>query len=244
MKINQLIKETQHRPWALPSEGWKFYQEWNNAVFLHWQVDYNELRKHVPAGIEIDLYQGKPWVSLVAFTMENIRPRYLPPFSPVSYFHEINIRTYTRLNSKTGVHFLSMEGSKWLSCKVAKEMSGLPYRHSKMERREGLFISDNPATDDHFLIDFSPDKRAAEKSGLDKWLTERYALHQDSGKFINEFEVHHIEWPVQDIAIKELKVFYPRFGKLLSGIPQLQHYSPGVQVLAWGKKKIPEGEII
>lgn len=238
MKINQLLTEIQHRPWALPPEGWKFYQEWNNAVFLHWEVDYKELRKHVPAGIEVDLYQGKPWVSLVAFTMENIRPRYLPPFSPISYFHEINIRTYTRLNSKTGVYFLSMEGSKWLACKVAKELSGLPYHYSKMERSDGLFISDNKPFDDHFSIDFRPGKRAAEKSGPDKWLTERYALHQESGNFINEFEVHHKEWPVQDIEIKALKVLYPRFGKLLSGTPRLQHYSPGVQALAWGKKKI------
>lgn len=237
MKITQLLKETSNRPWDLPKEGWKFYQEWNNAIFLHWQVDYNELKEHVPPGIEVDFYQGNAWVSVVAFTMENIRPKYLPPFSPVSYFHEVNIRTYTRFNGKAGVYFLSMEGSKWLSCKVAKGISRLPYRCSKMQRGQSTFESRNTAANDHLYIDYAIGEKAREKSKLDKWLTERYALHQDSGNSINEFEVHHIEWPVQNIDIQGLYVSYPRYERLLKGKPHLQHYSEGVQVLAWGKKK-------
>ena len=54
----------------------------------------------VPAEIEIDLFEGKPWVSLVAFTMEKIRPRYLPYFPPISNFDEINIRTYVKSKNK------------------------------------------------------------------------------------------------------------------------------------------------
>ncbi len=204
---------------------------------MHWQVDTQELKKHVPPDLEIDLYQDHAWVSVVAFTMENIRPRYLPPFSPISYFHEVNIRTYTRFNDKAGVYFLSMEGSKWLSCKVAKGISELPYRYSKMQRGQGIFKSGNAAANDHLYIDYAVGNKVKEKSELDKWLTERYALHQDSGKSVNEFEVHHIEWPIQQIAIEKLKVSYPKYDKLLIGEPLLQHYSAGVQVLAWGKKK-------
>lgn len=237
MKIQQLLNATDHRPWELPNEDWRYYQEWNGAVFLHWPVDHKELRKHVPAEIEIDLFEGKAWVSLVAFTMENIRPAYLPPFAPVSYFHEVNIRTYSRYNAKAGVYFLSMEGSKWLSCKVAKAMSELPYRYSKMKRGKNSFASDNAGSGDRLLIEYGSGERAANKSGLDKWLTERYALHQDAGKSIHEFEVHHIEWPVQPVEITKLEVSYSRFDKLLMGKPHLQHYSPGVQVLTWGRKK-------
>ena len=238
MKVPQLLKESSHRPWELPKEGWKFYQEWNDALFLHWQVDLDELRKHVPPGLEIDLYQGIAWVSVVAFTMENIRPKYLPPLSPISYFHEVNIRTYTRLNGKAGVYFLSMEGSKWLSCKVAKGISELPYRYSEMKRNRNTFESINSAANDVLKINYSVGEKVKEKSELDKWLTERYALHQDSGKsIINEFEVHHIEWPVQNVDIKNLNFSYPKYEKLFNSEPPLQHYSEGVQVLAWGKKK-------
>ena len=238
MKIHQLLTETSHRPWSLPQERWKFYQEWNNAIFLHWQVDHAALRKHVPPGLELDLYQGKAWVSVVAFTMENIRPRHLPPFSPISNFHEVNIRTYTHISGKAGVYFLSMEGSKWLSCKVAKGISQLPYRYSKMKRNRNTFESRNSAANDLLRIDYAIGKGVKEKNELDKWLTERYALHQDSGKSINEFEVHHMEWPVQNMDIEYLKISYPKYEKLLNGRPHLQHYSAGVQVLAWGKESI------
>jgi len=96
-----------------------------------------ELKKHVPKELEIDLFKGKPWVSVVAFTMENIRPKNIPAFSPISNFHEINIRTYVKMNNKNGVYFLSIEGGKRLSCKIAKFISDLPYRYSIIDRSVG-----------------------------------------------------------------------------------------------------------
>lgn len=62
----------------------------------------------VPHDLEIDLFEGKPWVYLVAFTMEKIRPKYLPSFPPISDFDEINIRTYVKKDNKAGVYFLSI----------------------------------------------------------------------------------------------------------------------------------------
>ena len=75
MTIREILNTTEHRPWKIPAEKWKFYQEWNNAIFLHWQVELSELKKFVPKELEIDLFDGKPWVSVVAFTMEKIRPK-------------------------------------------------------------------------------------------------------------------------------------------------------------------------
>jgi len=70
MRIDDILSQTEHRPWKLPTENWKFYQEWNYAIFLHWQVELAELKKFVPKELKIDLFEGKPWISLVAFTME------------------------------------------------------------------------------------------------------------------------------------------------------------------------------
>ncbi|WP_083634256.1 YqjF family protein [Saccharicrinis aurantiacus] len=120
MTIREILNTTERRPWKMPTEKWKFYQEWNNVIFLHWQVELSELKKFVPKELEIDLYGGKPWVSVVAFTMEKIRPKNLPSFALISDFDEVNIRTYVKANNKTGVYFLSIEGGKKLSCKVAK----------------------------------------------------------------------------------------------------------------------------
>ena len=91
------MNQVKHRTVKIPNQNWRFYQEWNLAIFLHWKVDIEELEKFVPEEIEIDVFDGKPWVSLVAFTMEKIRPRYFPYFSSISNFDEINIRTYVKL---------------------------------------------------------------------------------------------------------------------------------------------------
>jgi len=80
MTIKEILNTTNHRPWKIPSSGWKFYQEWNNAIFLHYRVELKELKKFVPKELVIDLFEGKPWVSLVAFIMEKIRPKIYPLF--------------------------------------------------------------------------------------------------------------------------------------------------------------------
>ncbi len=238
MTIREILNITKHRPWSIPSGPWKFYQEWNRAIFLHWQVDFDELSPLVPKELEIDLIQGKPMVSLVAFTMEKIRPRYLPAFKPISNFDEINVRTYVKSGHKTGVYFLSIEGGKRLSCKVARGLSQLPYRHSEMKRSHHHYYSKNGLEGDIFDIRYAPGKPVGNKSELDMWLTERYALFQDHGRAINEFEILHPEWPVRELKINKLLVDYPLFQKLMIGEPYKTHYSDGVQVVAWGKKRI------
>ena len=237
MTIQELLTTTAHRPWKIPNNNWKFYQEWNNALFLHYQVDLNELEKFVPKELEIDLFDGKPWISVVAFTMEKIRPKNLPYFPPISNFDEINIRTYVKSNNKTGVYFLSIEGGKMLSCKIARGISELPYRFSKIKRANQKYQSENSYFNDRLDIQFTIGNKITKKTKLINWLTERYALFQDTDKSINEFEIHHLEWPINEINLSKLELNYPRFKKLISEQPSKIHYSKGVKVLAWGKIK-------
>ena len=238
LKIQKILNHKDHRPWKLPDEKWKFYQEWNNAIFFHFKVDLEELKKHVPKELEIDLFRGESWVSVVAFTMEKIRPKNIPAFSPISNFHEINIRTYVKKNNKTGVYFLSIEGGTKLSCKIAKYISDLPYRYSLIERSSKHYSSINLKFKDELCFKFEIGKQIEQKSELDNWLTERYALFQETDNYINEYEIHHLPWLVNDVEVKSLKCFYPRFKNLLNNKPDKMQYSKGVKVVAWGKNRI------
>jgi uncharacterized protein YqjF (DUF2071 family) len=237
MTVKEILGITVHRTSEFPSGNWKYYQEWDNAVFLHWQVEPRVLEKFVPTELEIDLYENKAWVSLVVFGMEKIKARNLPSFPPISDFEEINIRTYVRHKDKQGVYFLSIEGSKKLSCKVAKRLSELPYRHSNINRTEYQCSSSNRAFKDSLELKFQIGEQTIQKSNLDKWLLERYALFQDAKDSINEFDIHHVEWPVFDLVVNEIKLDYPRFNGLLNNSPDKIHFSTGVQVIAWDKKK-------
>lgn len=100
-------------------------------MFLHWPVPATQIASLLPAPLTPDLLEGSAWVSVVAFTMEQIRPRHLPAFKPVSQFHELNVRTYVRHEGKAGVYFLSIEAQKAISAYLSRSIiSGLPYIRS------------------------------------------------------------------------------------------------------------------
>ena len=200
-------------------------------------METSELQRFVPKELEIDLYEGKAWVSVVLFAMDNIRPRLLPAFPPISNFTEINVRTYVKNGHKAGVYFLSIEGGTKLSCKIAKRISELPYRYSNIKRTENQYESYNSEFNDKLYIKFTTKKEINEKSKLDKWLTERYALFQDTDNTINEFQIHHLEWSINEVSLKKIDFNYKRFSKLIKKEPNKIQYSKGVKVIAWGKTK-------
>src|SRR6476661_5534699 len=50
-----------------------FYARWDRAVFIHYAADPAILQREVP--FELDLHDGRAYVSLVAFTLWRMRPR-------------------------------------------------------------------------------------------------------------------------------------------------------------------------
>jgi uncharacterized protein YqjF (DUF2071 family) len=116
-------------------------------------------------------------------------------------------------------------------------MSALPYRFSEIKRTKNQYESKNSVFNDKLNIEFTVGKGIAKKTELDKWLTERYALFQDTEKSINEFEIHHLEWPINKINLGKLEFNYPRFDNLIKNEPNKIQHSKGVKVIAWGKCK-------
>jgi uncharacterized protein len=114
--IDDIISNIAHRPFALPVGQWKYYQEWNNALFFLWIIPFDILRKCVPENFNIDTFDGRCYVSLIAFTMEKIRPKYLPSISFISNFDEINLRTYIDIDNKKGVYFLNNASTSFKRC--------------------------------------------------------------------------------------------------------------------------------
>jgi uncharacterized protein YqjF (DUF2071 family) len=227
-----ILRLTDHRPWPLPKGNWRFYQEWNDAVFLHWKVDPEVLRTCVPEGLEIDLHDGTAWVSIVAFTMQRIRPKGLPAWAPLSNFHEVNVRTYVRHRDKAGVYFLSIEAGSRFACMLARTLSVLPYRPAPISRSEGVYRSSS-AEGETIELRFHAGAAIAGKTDPDRWLTERYALFQDTAGSLMRYETHHAEWPLHACELIEWRREKPRWPGLLGAWPDALHYSPGVAVLAW-----------
>ena len=233
---------TDHRPWPLPTGNWAYYQEWNNALFLHWKVPAEDLVPLIPANLTLDLHDNCAWVSLVAFSMEKIRPRGIPSLSAVSNFLEINVRTYVTKDNKPGVYFLNIEADKYLSVLIARYLSGLPYEQAAVKKHFmhlGFFYSsENKKKGFKLSTGFDVREPIVNGTVLDQWLTERYCLYLDTKGSLYRYEIHHRPWKLHTISFQDVEADYRISNLSLNGTPHLAHYSNGVQVLAWKREKV------
>ena len=113
-----------------------FYATWDRAVFIHYEIDADELQNCVP--YDLDCYHGRAFVSLVAFTMRGMRPRFGRSlsalfFKPISTHHFLNVRTYVTHKAEPGIFFMH----EWLSSRMATWLGpssfGLPYRFARID---------------------------------------------------------------------------------------------------------------
>ncbi|MFL5788659.1 MAG: YqjF family protein [Flavisolibacter sp.] len=234
--IENVLLDNKHRPFAMPQSPWKYYQEWHDVIFAHWNVAVPSLRALIPSALELDLFEGNAWVSLVAFTIKHLRPRYIPSLKALSDFYEVNLRTYVIRNGKPGIYFLSIEAQKLASALMAKLVTGLPYIKSDIKRELNFYQSTNIRKGFEFSIHYEPLKGILEKNGLEKWLIERYCLFNELPGNIYSHDIHHREWPLQSLAVNSFDLHYQFKDLIINNAADLYHYSKGVQVPTWGKR--------
>jgi uncharacterized protein YqjF (DUF2071 family) len=87
-----------------------FLTDWDTTAFVNWSYDPDILRGHLPQGLELDLFDGKGWLSLVLFHAGNAHFPWSPPIRPLSNYQQFNLRTYVRgADGTPGVYFFSMD---------------------------------------------------------------------------------------------------------------------------------------
>lgn len=238
MKTSTILRSHPKRPWSIPQQKWEYYQEWNDVLFLHFIVSFDELRSLVPENLILDDFNQQYFVSIVCFKMEKIRPINFPSFPLISDFHEINIRTYIKNDDKPGVYFLSIEAAKTISAKIAKILSGLPYEKSNIKRTSNAYINLNKRTNNTLNISFKVEEKLA-KDAMKDWLTERYCLYLEQNKNLFRYEIQHQEWELNNTEILEIKLNY-KIGNLNFSGDNLYacQYAKGVKVLSWPKEKL------
>ena len=112
--------------------------EWRDLALLNFEIEPEVLRPHVPAGTELDLWQGRCFVSVVGFRFVRTRLMGVPiPFH--SNFLEVNLRFYVRREVqgelRRGVVFVKeivpRRAIAWVARVVYNEnYVALPMRHA------------------------------------------------------------------------------------------------------------------
>src|ERR1700687_1753738 len=122
-----------YRPYPPPTSPYVMHQEWHDLLFMHWRVPYDALRQIVPQTLPLDTFDGDAWIAVVPFEMRNVRWRFLPAVPRLSFFPELNVRTYVTLNQRPGVYFFSLDAANPLAVEIARTLFHLPYQNATME---------------------------------------------------------------------------------------------------------------
>jgi uncharacterized protein YqjF (DUF2071 family) len=120
--------------------------EWRKLAIANYIIDPRLLLPFVPAGTELDLWEGKCYISLVGFMFLNTRLLGVRVPGHVN-FEEVNLRFYVKRGEKRGVVFIKEIVPKpaltFIANTIYKEhYQTLPMRHAWVE------------TDDHQLINY------------------------------------------------------------------------------------------
>ena len=230
-----------HVPFTLPTRPHALVQEWRNLTFMHWEVDIELISKHVPKGLEIDLFEGKAYVGTIPFVMRNVRPRLLPAVPGISTFPEFNVRTYVKKDGIPGVLFLTLDAQSRITCWHANRSYGLPYQYAKCELKsntQGFDWRSERKSNGVRLEGYCKllgGKRQAELDSLEYFLFERYSLYTyHKGKVHRAFTLHE-PWVFEDaevdITCNTLTSHYNLGIDVLE--PEFVHASHGVKVNTW-----------
>jgi len=238
VRQNRSLEHLEHRPWPLPPRGWIMGQTWEDLLFAHWRVEVDEVRRHVPAGLEVDVHDGSAWVGITPFRLTGLRGRGMLPIPYVSSFLELNVRTYVRAEGKPGIWFFSLDASSRVAVEVARRTYKLPYFQARMSAsKRGEWVDYECSRIDEagrvFSGRYRPDGPVshAEPGSLEWFLAERYCLYAtgDRGSLARA-EIHHERWPLQPAeAAIELASISPLE---LRGDPLL-HFSRRQDVVIW-----------
>jgi uncharacterized protein len=236
-----LLDHHEHRPYPLPKRPWVMTMAWLDLLFAHWSIAPEQIAALLPAGLELDTYEGRAWVGVVPFRMTDVGPRGLNWVPGVSAFPELNVRTYVTRGGKPGVWFFSLDAANMLAVRAARTGFSLPYYDADMrcesrdgwieyrsERREppGVFVGRYRAT--------GPVYRSTPGT-LESWLTERYCLYAaDRGGEIHRGEIHHRPWPLQPAEAEiETCTVTDAWGITLGSEAPLLHFVERIDTIAW-----------
>jgi hypothetical protein len=217
---------------------------WERAVFLHYEVDPDALQPGVP--FPLDLYGGKAYVSLVAFTLRGLR--FFRGGPPLSTHGFLNVRTYVPGH---GIYFLAEWLPNPLCVFLGPRLYRLPYRRGRLayDHYPELGVLRGRVASRDGVLAYEARSGPALQVGpcpagsLDEFLLERYAAYTRRGARERVFRVWHPPWrraPVE-ATVREAGLAAstgPWFG---AARPVSAHYSPGFEEVWMGRPERLEG---
>jgi uncharacterized protein YqjF (DUF2071 family) len=226
---------------------------WHDLLFAHWPVAADVLRPLIPAGLDVDTFDGSAWLGVVPFRMTGVRVRGTPALPGPGAFPELNVRTYVRCGNRPGVWFFSLDAASRVAVRAARAAFHLPYFDAEMVcdaagddvayRSRRTHRGAPPA---EFVARYGPSGPVtlSTPGSLAAWLTERYCLYAakpDGALLVGE--IHHAPWPLQPAhATVDLNSMAAAAGVALPASAPHLLFARRLDVVAWAPGRVGGGE--
>src|SRR5215210_4942758 len=110
------------------------HQRWESLLFLHWRIPSDQIQQTLPPGLTVDTFNGDAYLGISPFFMLNVRPVGIPSLPWLSFFEELNVRTYAFDKDGTpGVWFYSLDCNRAVATFAARIIAGLPYFSARIK---------------------------------------------------------------------------------------------------------------
>ena len=229
--------------------------EWNDLALINYEINPQILKKYVPKGTELDLWNGKCYISLIGFMFENVKVLGIKiPFH--INFEEVNLRFYVKRfengNWKRGTVFIKEIVPKHAVTIVAnilykEHYQTLKMKHSRATNEYSKTFQYQWKKDSKWnSITMKTSKNAVpiELNSEAEFITEHYFGYTkfNENKTI-EYEVTHPRW--QQLQVIETKIdvdfeliYGDDFKFLQDAQPASTFLAIGSKITIGGKKTI------
>jgi uncharacterized protein YqjF (DUF2071 family) len=221
--------------------------EWNNLLMLNYSVDASLLKSLVPAGTELDTFEGKTYISLVGFEFNRTRVLgWAVPFH--QNFEEVNLRFYVRRGAKRGVVFIRELVPRYAVAAIARwafneNYSCVPMSH-RIEAGKVQYTWKLGSDRCVMTIETAGESFLPPESSLSQFITEHYwGYASQKGGGCLEYEVQHPPWSVWNAKSAsfsgDVDALYGReFAQILKRDPDSAFLAKGSQVTVFKGKRV------
>jgi len=224
--------------------------EWRKLAMVNYVVDPSLLTPFLPSKTELDLWNGRCYVSLVGFMFVNTRVKGVRiPFHVD--FEEINLRFYVRHNDKRGVVFIKEIVPKAMVTLIANTIYNENYEtlktdHSWIASPGVLNVEYRWKKDSWNVLRVSTEKTPVPilEGSEEEFITEHYwGYVKVNDRSTTEYQVDHPKWEVYPVRSFSVDVDFGKvYGKVFSPLSSMNPTSvflaEGSQISVLGNRKI------
>ncbi|HBE70119.1 MAG TPA: DUF2071 domain-containing protein [Planctomycetaceae bacterium] len=221
---------------------------WQDLLMANYVVDPSCLAPYCPAGTRIDAFEGKTFVSLVAFMFDRTRIMGIP-VPGHTRFEEVNLRFYVTPDHDPTIRAVTfirefvprpliayvanrLFNERYVACSMDHHFSGQDFSYSWGDELEcGITAS---VTTDPVL---------PQSNSVEEFITEHYIGYSSGNDYPIEYEVQHPQWTCCHLEEFHISAYFAKnYGKEFAFLddqaPYNVLYSPGSSVTATFPKRV------